>query len=353
MSVNAFYADGITCRQILAWAGAISGRFIRANAAGEVEFDWYGNIPRANVAPSRLISDPSLAVSVDGNGNASITSDNMMVVDDGNGNVSITSIALRLVDDGKGNIKGIVVNYANHLDNISPKKQYSADYVKYLRESLKEEYGEDITVLFFNGAAGDVNRNDYSDKNAVRASCEEIGRGIAETVIKLNRHIITKDRIEIQSLSEIHQTVRRKETQEQYEWAAEVMERHNKGYSVGSMDLAFASEYIEPEDPNLPDTVDMEIHTLVIDNYAIVGVPGEIFSEIGLGIKEASPYKLTMVIELANGTHGYLTPDNIQMSETYEAKYSKYNAYTGLGTADMIIKQSKNMLTKLKNGTTK
>ncbi len=258
------------------------------------------------------------------------------------------SVNVIRVDDKNGGIKGFIINYANHLDNISPKNRYSADYVEYLREALWEEYGEDVFVLFFNGAAGDVNRNDYSG-NTERSSVEEIGRGIAETVIKTNRHIVTKEDVEIKSLSETHKTVRRKETQEMYEWAAAIMERVNKGYSVGSMDLAFASEYIEPEDPNLPDTVDMELHTIVIGDYAIVGVPGEVFSEIGLRIKAASPYKSTMVFELANGTHGYLTPDNIQVSETYEAKYSKYNAYTGLGTADMIVEQSKNMLTKLKN----
>jgi hypothetical protein len=36
LSVNAFYADDLTCRQVLMWAGAIAGRFIKANANGAV-----------------------------------------------------------------------------------------------------------------------------------------------------------------------------------------------------------------------------------------------------------------------------------------------------------------------------
>lgn len=256
------------------------------------------------------------------------------------------SVNVMRIEDTKGNIKGMIVNYANHLDNISPKNTYSADYVKYLREGLREEYGEDLAVVFFNGAAGDVNRNDYSGEKP-RATVDKIGYGIAETAIKINRHIKTSDTVKIQSLSQIHQTVRRKETIEQYEWAVEVMSRVNKGYNVGGKDHAFAAEYIEPEDPNLPDTVDMEIHTIQIGDWAIVGIPGEVFSEIGLNIKKNSPFTSTLIFELANGTHGYLTPDHIQVSETYEAQYSKYNAYTGLGTADMLIEKSEEMLDKL------
>jgi len=41
MSVEAFYADGLTCRNILQYAAEIAGRFVRCNTSGEVIFDWY------------------------------------------------------------------------------------------------------------------------------------------------------------------------------------------------------------------------------------------------------------------------------------------------------------------------
>ena len=52
LSVNAFYADEITCRQILTWAASIAGRFIRANADGKLEFAWYKDAASVVVAPS-------------------------------------------------------------------------------------------------------------------------------------------------------------------------------------------------------------------------------------------------------------------------------------------------------------
>lgn len=117
-----------------------------------------------------------------------------------------------------------------------------------------------------------------------------------------------------------------------------------KTEKISSRKLAFATEYAEPDDPNEPDTVELEIHTIQIGPWAIVGLPGEIYSEIGKRIKAVSPYPHTIIVELANATNGYISPDHIVTSETYEAKISKYNAFTGLGTADVLVNGSLKML---------
>ena len=52
LSVNAFYADEITCRQVLTWAASIAGRFIRANTDGKLEFAWYKSSAAVTIAPS-------------------------------------------------------------------------------------------------------------------------------------------------------------------------------------------------------------------------------------------------------------------------------------------------------------
>ena len=47
-----------------------------------------------------------------------------------------------------------------------------------------------------------------------------------------------------------------------------------------------------------------------------------------------------MVVELANGTNGYIPPDYVMDTAAYEAKISKYNSYCGKGTAEKLIRQS-------------
>jgi hypothetical protein len=58
------------------------------------------------------------------------------------------------------------------------------------------------------------------------------------------------------------------------------------------------------EQQQVPDAA--EVMALRIGSVGIVGLPGEGFCEMGLAIKQASPAKHTIVIELANDAVGYL-----------------------------------------------
>ena len=40
-TVKAFYADNITCRQIVQWAAEIAGKFVQCNTSGNLIFKWY------------------------------------------------------------------------------------------------------------------------------------------------------------------------------------------------------------------------------------------------------------------------------------------------------------------------
>lgn len=51
ISVNAFYQQGITCRQIFSWASEIAGKFVKCNSDGEIIFDWYTTSSNV-IAPS-------------------------------------------------------------------------------------------------------------------------------------------------------------------------------------------------------------------------------------------------------------------------------------------------------------
>ena len=92
--------------------------------------------------------------------------------------------------------------------------------------------------------------------------------------------------------------------------------------------------------------MDFEISVLQLGPWTIVGLPGEIYSDIGLRIKTSSPFANTIVVEIANGYNGYVSPDIIQRSGCYEGRYSKV-AYTGLGTEKVLVDGASNMLSAL------
>ena len=102
MSVEAFYGDNITCRQILAWASAIAGRFVRARADGKLEFAWYVDAPHTLIVPSTARVDSYVEVKDDGEGNVSLESKSLTVTDDGAGNVTLLAdgISVTTTDSG-------------------------------------------------------------------------------------------------------------------------------------------------------------------------------------------------------------------------------------------------------------
>ena len=103
LSVNAFYADDISCRQVLMWAASIAGRFIRANADGVLEFAWYKDATNITVRPSKIESpEASITLTDDGAGNISILSDDIVLSDDGAGNVSLETENLAVLTSGTG-----------------------------------------------------------------------------------------------------------------------------------------------------------------------------------------------------------------------------------------------------------
>ena len=86
IEINAFYADGIRCRQILSWVSAAAGRFVRANSNGDIEFAWYTAATDIIIAPN---SDFAVDFQYDNDGNVSVTGDAVTLSDDGEGNVDV------------------------------------------------------------------------------------------------------------------------------------------------------------------------------------------------------------------------------------------------------------------------
>jgi hypothetical protein len=76
---------------------------------------------------------------------------------------------------------------------------------------------------------------------------------------------------------------------------------------------------------------------------AIVTLPGEIFVELGLAIKAASPFKTTLVIELANEALGYVPTKKAAAEGSYEIVNSRVQA----GAGEMLVDAAVRLLKEL------
>ncbi len=262
------------------------------------------------------------------------------------------SVNVMRIDDMYGYPRCFIVNYANHPDNHKKRDMFSADYPGYLRIALRRRFGRDVAVVFLNGTCGDVNDVDYKyeTSNSYRSHglCppEIIGEGLAETVAEINKGIKTNaDNVFIQTKSELHETVRRFATEEMKEWAKMIMAKKEAGEKVSPHSGELARQYLLDES-GYPENVALEIHVMQVGGWVVVGLPGEIYTCIGTRIKANSPFANTLVVELANGAHGYISPDIIQDCGAYEGIYSSI-AYTGHGTADVLVNGTTSMLQKM------
>lgn len=78
------------------------------------------------------------------------------------------------------------------------------------------------------------------------------------------------------------------------------------------------------------------VQRLDLGDLSIVALPGEVFVEIGLAVKEQSGAALTMVVELANDSLGYVPTDQDFKHGGYEPLWTR----VGRGAAELLIRAS-------------
>ncbi len=83
------------------------------------------------------------------------------------------------------------------------------------------------------------------------------------------------------------------------------------------------------EKQHLDDEV--EVMVIRLGNLAIVGLPGEIFCELGIRIREESSADYTIIIELANDAIGYVPDENGYGQGGYEDTPGSMNYKKGSG----------------------
>ena len=166
LEISAFYADDITCRQVLSWASAIAGRFVRANSAGAIEFAWYADATNFIVAPSASSGTTSLNVTDDGQGNVTILGENATVTEDGEGNVAVEIPSVMAIARN-GSVSLVSSETLPYKYGGLTYETYSTDLIK--RVQIKQS-DDDIGVIY----PADVDGNCFTiSGNMILATCSE------------------------------------------------------------------------------------------------------------------------------------------------------------------------------------
>ena len=88
------------------------------------------------------------------------------------------------------------------------------------------------------------------------------------------------------------------------------------------------------------------LQAMVIGEVAIVGVPGELFTSLGVDLKERSPFQHTYVVSLANDWMGYLPDREAHTLGGYQT-WMGLHSYAEEGTGERMVDESLRMLQQL------
>jgi hypothetical protein len=89
------------------------------------------------------------------------------------------------------------------------------------------------------------------------------------------------------------------------------------------------------------------LHVILIDDIAFVGVPGELFGQLGTEIKRRSPFRYTYVITLANDYIGYIPDKKAYDMGGYQV-WTGFHSSVERGTGETIVAEAIRILEELK-----
>jgi hypothetical protein len=238
---------------------------------------------------------------------------------------------------------GSLTVFALHLDTVGG-TEYSADYPFYLERSLRQSAGNEFVSLFGNGTCGDINHVDVTNDRPQKGHEEaaRIGTALAETV----RGALGG----LEPVAAPRLGVRRGVVEapiQQYS-ADEVAQARRDLFKVGGPEPGFLEQVKAVKIVAVADRagkLPLEVQVFRLsDDLAIVGLPGEVFVDLGLTIKKQSPFSRTFVIELCNDTPAYI-PTKTAFAE---GSYETVNSLIAPGAGESLVETALALLKELK-----
>ncbi|MCB1229425.1 MAG: hypothetical protein KDN19_04125 [Verrucomicrobiae bacterium] len=259
---------------------------------------------------------------------------------------------------------GLVANWALHYVGGIPKVveedgkvvgMASADYFGEFARVMPYRLGgnppENFVAFMTNGAAGDINNIDFNSTRPPRAPYEQIRIVAAKAADAAWRAVKKIETYEENPVIAIRQREvpleYREPSEDMVKQATALLEltrkERNEINSRSDNNVTLTLEY---SGADRPEPLPVLIQAIRIGDQAIVSMPFEVLVEIGLEIKEKSPFPHTFLIEQANGSHGYLPPPNQHQLGGYETWLS--SARFQEEASDILTKNLLEMLGELK-----
>lgn len=235
------------------------------------------------------------------------------------------------------------VNFAMHPDTVGG-EAISADFPGVLSRLLAEYRGAEMITLFANGCCGNLNHRNISWADAQKGPQEarRIGTALAGDVCNAFPLLTPLRAGTLKVRSELLALPLAPISSQDIAQAKDVVKRM-RDPKTAFLEKVKAYQIL---DVAARDGKPWEVEVQVIalgGQVAWVSLPGEIFVELGLAIKKASPFPYTMIAELANGSIGYI-PDKPAYAQ---GNYEVVSARCAEGSGEMLVEAAVRLLREL------
>lgn len=253
----------------------------------------------------------------------------------------------------------LLTNFALHLDTVGG-TLWSADYPFYVEQMVQQTLGPRVISLFGNGCCGDINHVDPL-ASAVNKT-DFIGQSLSGTVqqglsqlIRIAQPTLWFGTAEVPlPLQEV--------TAEDIARSRTMLADLKAGRPVDTMMDQVVAYKIVMLDHLRNGTADAETENLINcglsrtwvgvgaqlpaevqvialgQDLAIVCLPGEVFVELGLAIKQASPFRTTLVVELCNCVEMLYVPTRVAYAlGSYEVTNTALQPGAGEALAEAAV----------------
>ena len=257
----------------------------------------------------------------------------------------------------------VLANFGDHPDTVGGCK-ISADWPGFARRRLEKAL-DDVKCIFFNGAQGDVNHvnvnpkpgdlndmfMDFDDVSRGYGHARHMGNVVAGAIMQVYDKVSYVDVNKVQGLKKIIKLPSQMAAPEDLPQAHYIKEMYDAGranelpYEAMELTTAVAEAVRMCELEHGPTHFDLLVSAIAIGPVAMVGIPGEPFNGVGVGLKEAAGWDLVLPCCLTNGNMGYFPMKDAYDEGGYEAKSSRFAS----GTAEKIVAEGTAILDQMRN----
>lgn len=253
----------------------------------------------------------------------------------------------------------IIMNYGLHADTVNG-ELISSDWIGWVQDTISKCLNGAKCICIM-GAQGDVGSTNVhptkSDMNDTEISFDNemkspgmsrfVGRALAGAILQVYDKVEYIDVDVVKLINEEIMVELNVPDKKDLPLAHEYTNLHKQGkdhlipYKAMELTTVVAEAMRMVKLENSPKEKSIVLTGLRLGNVALLGIPGEPFTEIGVKIKEMGGFGLIIPCALTNGYEGYFPSKQAFLEGGYEARTSVYkpSVYDKIiSTAEKILK---------------